>query len=347
MNPANISQQHLLLGGLESVYSKMYNQTMGAIKKHMLYRPMVPGDQDILFTGSLLVYGSLQLDMPMLNHEVEHLTCFIGGMVGMGAKIFEREGDLEMAKRLTDGCVWAYEATASGIMPEGGMLMPCDDLEQCTWNQTEYHLKLDPQGVERDLGVLAYKKNKAIREEEEERERVELERAKASDDQLVAKIKAEQEAEALKAGDPVHTTLRRTNSTASLHEDAEAFLQKRQSGQAFSDALETSLDKGKPSSFPKTTIEDISYEKKAKQTEAELQSVASSGRQAEKPLLAPKLEATPEYDPSLPPTHEEYVASRIRQEALPPGYLGIRSRQYILRYVSIPVLSLSLECELI
>lgn len=343
-NHTNILKQHLLLGGLETVYSKMYNKTMGAIKKHMLYRPMVPDNRDILFTGSLLVYGSLHLDMPPLNHEVEHLTCFIGGMIGMGAKIFEREGDLEMAKRLTDGCVWAYEATASGIMPEGGMLMACDDLEKCTWNQTDYHLKLDPQGPERDAGVLEYKKlkkereeeEKRAKEEEEQRAKIELQRAEAYNAQLVAKIHAEQEEEAEKTGIPVHTALRRTNASASLQEDAEAFLQKRQNGQAFSDALETSLEKTnpKPASSPKSTT-DVELEKKAKQTEDELRSVASSGRQAEKPLLAPKPEPTPEYDPSLPPTHAEYVASRIRQEALPPGYLGIRSRQYILRYVQI------------
>ncbi|CAG8954955.1 hypothetical protein HYFRA_00008644 [Hymenoscyphus fraxineus] len=280
-------KQHLLLGGLESVYSKMYDKTMEAIKKHMLYRPMLPDNRDVLFTGSLQMYSYVQANIPELTTEIEHLTCFIGGMVGMAAKIFDRKGDLEMAKKLTEGCVWAYETSVTGVMPEGGHLFPCDNMDKCTWDEKAYHLKLDPQGERRDQVVAEYKKNKAAREEES---KLEIERAAASDRILVAKIHAEQEAAA---------GLRKRDKEA---EDGKTPFRKRE-----------------------TT--GSSVEKKFQKTEEELESVALAGRQAEKPI-APSM---PPVDPSMPLTHKEFVKSRIEQEGLPPGFVDIRSRQYILR----------------
>ena len=67
------------------------------------------------------------------DSQGQHLVCFVGGMVGVGAKIFGRE-DLQVARKLTDGCIWAYESMPSGIMPETFQVIPCDD--QCQWNET-------------------------------------------------------------------------------------------------------------------------------------------------------------------------------------------------------------------
>src|SRR6187402_470499 len=121
----------------------MYLKTIDGVRKWMLYRPMIPGDRDILFSGSVTTFGGQAQDLE-LSADVEHLTCFIGGMVGMGAKVFGLEGDLEIAKKLSDGCVWAYESTRSGIMPEGATVMPCKSAEHCTWNETAYWEYLDP-----------------------------------------------------------------------------------------------------------------------------------------------------------------------------------------------------------
>lgn len=92
--------------------------------------------------------------------DVEHLTCFIGGMVGMAAKIFGLEDDLEIAKRLADGCVWAYGITPSGIMPESATVLPCKNAERCTWNETIYHRYLDPGWKTRDESLRVYLENK-------------------------------------------------------------------------------------------------------------------------------------------------------------------------------------------
>jgi len=53
-------------------------------------------------------------------------------MVALGSKILNRPGDMSLAEKLTDGCVWAYNATATGIMPENFHVEICED-EPCHW----------------------------------------------------------------------------------------------------------------------------------------------------------------------------------------------------------------------
>lgn len=141
----------------------MYLKTIKAIRKAMIFQPMIPGERDVLFAGSFSTDG-----MPdtkgSLNGEVEHLTCFIGGMVGMAAQIFDIEGDLDIAKKLADGCVWAYESMTTGIMAESATVMPCENSTRCTWNETAYYKHLDPAGDERDQALEKYIAEKAARD---------------------------------------------------------------------------------------------------------------------------------------------------------------------------------------
>ena len=71
-----------------------------------------------------------------LEAEMAHLTCFTGGMYAMSAKIFDREEDLEIGRKLTEGCVWAYNMTASGIMPESFNVIPCKSKDSCSGEQS-------------------------------------------------------------------------------------------------------------------------------------------------------------------------------------------------------------------
>lgn len=50
----------------------------------------------------------------------------------MGSKVFNRPEDMNLAARLTDGCVWAYNYTASGVSPEVFHMRECKD-ENCKW----------------------------------------------------------------------------------------------------------------------------------------------------------------------------------------------------------------------
>ena len=134
-----LPKQHLLLGGLEEQYKEMYVKAINAIKEKLLFKPHTHDHWDVLIAGTLNSYTSGQKLAP----ELQHLSCFAGGMIAMGAKIFDRSEELEIGKKLTDGCVWAYESTTTGVMPEVAQIMPCPDPE-CRWNETAWHDALDP-----------------------------------------------------------------------------------------------------------------------------------------------------------------------------------------------------------
>jgi Glycosyl hydrolase family 47 len=129
----------MLLGGQEQ-YRRLYEKSIEVAKQYIFFRPMTPNNHDILISGSISVSDD---GLPNLRPDGEHLGCFTGGMLAIGAKIFGREEDLAVGTKLTDGCVWAYESTASGIMPEGFSLIPCDT-KDCMWNETKWVEALTP-----------------------------------------------------------------------------------------------------------------------------------------------------------------------------------------------------------
>ncbi|RFU27636.1 hypothetical protein B7463_g8711, partial [Scytalidium lignicola] len=77
-------------------------------------------------------------DKPYLDKEVQHLACFVGGMVALASRKTNSPAELEMGRKLTNGCVWAYAATPSGIMPEISHLESCPDIHTpCPWTGSE------------------------------------------------------------------------------------------------------------------------------------------------------------------------------------------------------------------
>ena len=130
-----LPKMYILLGGLFSDYSDMYLMFVEAAKKHMFFAPMNPENRKLLIPGNALSMP----DEVVLDNSGQHLACFVGGMIGIGAKTFDRPQDLETAKQLTDGCVWAYESTASGIMPEIFSAVPCPASGDCEWNVQRWH----------------------------------------------------------------------------------------------------------------------------------------------------------------------------------------------------------------
>ena len=122
-----LPKEYMLLGGLRSEYKQMYELAIDAAKEHLFYKFKNPQNLDLLMSGTRS-HG-------MLIPEGQHLVCFVGGMVGIGAKIFNRD-ELDTARKLVDACIWAYEAIPQGIMPEVFSLMMCEN--DCKWNQTEW-----------------------------------------------------------------------------------------------------------------------------------------------------------------------------------------------------------------
>ena len=95
---------------------------------------MTTDDSDILFTGTA---RTSELEQVHLDLEVQHLGCFAGGMVGVGAKIFDAPDHLAVARKLVNGYIWAYEYMPTSIMPEIFHTVSCGD--PCRWDVQNWY----------------------------------------------------------------------------------------------------------------------------------------------------------------------------------------------------------------
>lgn len=126
-------KMYALLGGLEPVYEKLWKDSSAVIDKHMLFRPMLPDTEpgkDLLFSGDLSITG----EEIKLDAEMQHLTCFVGGMFGLAGRLMPNEHHVDLGVKLTEGCIYAYHSMPSGIMPEIFDLTPCASRTNCPWN---------------------------------------------------------------------------------------------------------------------------------------------------------------------------------------------------------------------
>ncbi|KAL7936922.1 glycoside hydrolase family 47 protein [Trichoderma chlorosporum] len=132
-----------LLGGLDPQYPEMAITALDTVRDNLLYRPMTPKDENILMAGNALVdNGKVER-----IYEMQHLTCFAGGMYALAGKLFTRDDYVDLGSRLSSGCVWAYNSFVSGIMPESADLVPgCPTLDgPCPYNETLGPLTNDPR----------------------------------------------------------------------------------------------------------------------------------------------------------------------------------------------------------
>ncbi|EAW16482.1 class I alpha-mannosidase 1A [Aspergillus fischeri NRRL 181] len=147
-----LPKEYMLLGGLNEQYPAMYKKAMNATREHLLFQPMVKDERDLRFLSTMTLTRPIAEQVPdsaSATYEGTHLGCFAGGMFALGAKLFGIEGDLDLAAKLTNACVWAYGVTKTGIMPEHFLLVPCKKGEPCVWNEIEYWNALDPNEEQR------------------------------------------------------------------------------------------------------------------------------------------------------------------------------------------------------
>ncbi|KEF63866.1 uncharacterized protein A1O9_01844 [Exophiala aquamarina CBS 119918] len=126
-------KMHALLGGADLGYAKMYLAAAETIKNNLLYRPMTPNNDDILFIGTFHADSSAWLDP-----EGQHLTCFTGGMFALGGRLFNHQEHIDIGAKLTRGCIWAYKAFPTGIMPEIFSMVICGSLTGCVWDEEKW-----------------------------------------------------------------------------------------------------------------------------------------------------------------------------------------------------------------
>lgn len=342
-------KQWLLLGGLEPKYKELHLKVSEAVKKWLLYRPMVPDDRDIMFSAKVVTNGEPEIDANK-QYEVTHLTCFLGGMFGLGGKIFEVPADVEIGKKLTAGCVWAYESTATGIMPEGAHVLPCPDAKNCHWNQTLYERTLDPSFDSRNEQLEEYHKRRAKTKAAAEKAR---EKKKAQEEEDLASSSSE-------AGQPKKPTFDDDDEEPSRGSPAGhggVGIQKRapvsdieDTADDADDATEGSLlaNKGKTKAYAGESVD-------LKDSDPAPRGSLLTNKGKNKPYAAESVdledsdpasdfkkstvgqiplqeeEDEDEEDPLRPLSHEEYLANKIKTENLPKGFVDVNSRAYILR----------------
>lgn len=100
---------------------------------------MTQGGEDVLFAGDISSDGQTPLSQLRTEPKAQHLSCFAGGMVAIGAKIFNNPDELIVARKLVDGCIWGYESGYLGIMPEIMHTIACDDWNYCPWDEPRWH----------------------------------------------------------------------------------------------------------------------------------------------------------------------------------------------------------------
>ncbi len=303
-----LPKEWLLLGGLNDQYESMYRNAMDVVRDNLLFRPMTKTGRDVLFAGTVKTSPLLQAqtddqeELPAMDMEYEgqHLTCFAGGMFALSAKIFGMDDDLEIAQRMTDGCVWAYESTTTGIMPEVFHLVPCDNRRTCTWNETKWWEAVDPYRTTR-----------------EEQAKTWYEHHKLLGQESAAGV-------AERPGRPLHTNMPLLPTSA-----AKPNIEYNSIGRdatISNDISEGTLREREPiESNEAEAFEDESLEEPTR-----TQSGPTQGQRNDT-IAAMSNSSSPVFTPKAIASHKESVQARIKEERLPPGFADIKSKKYILR----------------
>lgn len=129
-----LPKMFLLTGGLEASYERMYRDAMDVAVKYLLFRPMLPGKDDILFAGNAHVYEDGVTTVP----EGQHLSCFVGGMFLLGGRTFNIPEHVGIGERVARGCAWAYDAMPTGLMPEIFGMVACPTIDGCEWDEARW-----------------------------------------------------------------------------------------------------------------------------------------------------------------------------------------------------------------
>ncbi|TPX18177.1 uncharacterized protein E0L32_002686 [Thyridium curvatum] len=362
-------KEYLLLGGLEEKYRTMHEKTVAGVKKYLLFRPMIRDTKrNLLFSAKVTSNGGTKPNDLTYDYEVTHLTCFLGGMFGLGGRIFNSPEDIEIGKRLTDGCVWAYEVMPTGVMPEYASILPCESTTgECEFNQTMWHEKLDPGSEWRDRQLDQY----LVQVEEWQAKKDELlkiqQRKKLAENEAMwtmpKKTPPTPEPVERQGEETLYDSGSAGNSTNPQPEKEDA-----SGGQSAASApgVDSSASSSSPSSSTskhekraavppsaeerkkiKENLEMLKEKEKKLEAELDLNNAVGTehysghrgymagdtagGAQDQTVMTDEALEALLPPEPMKPLTHAEYVSNRIKNERIPPGFTSLRDRRYILR----------------
>ncbi|CAG8533054.1 5518_t:CDS:2 [Diversispora eburnea] len=115
-------KQYLQTSSTEKIYRRMYDEAMRGVKNQLINHSQ---PSNLLFIGEVPRYSS-----PSLHNKMDHLVCFMGGNLALGAtqgkKFKEVEDylsendkeDFNIGKELTKTCAQMYFSTETGLAPE-------------------------------------------------------------------------------------------------------------------------------------------------------------------------------------------------------------------------------------
>ncbi|GMM35956.1 mannosyl-oligosaccharide 1,2-alpha-mannosidase [Saccharomycopsis crataegensis] len=115
-------KQHLQTG--ERIYAQLYRESVNGVKKHMVRKS---GPSGLSYIGELEHGINGQF-----SSKMDHLVCFYGGLLALGATDGEtvedyrrhhlwtstRNDDLQLGKEITKACYMMYHQTETGLAPE-------------------------------------------------------------------------------------------------------------------------------------------------------------------------------------------------------------------------------------
>ncbi|KAH8668714.1 glycoside hydrolase family 47 protein [Xylariales sp. PMI_506] len=131
-----------LLRGAEPMYEEMSLDFLDAADQHMLFRPMIPENEDILSPGNAFVDGNGKIT---LDPESEHLGCYLGATFALSGRLFNRPHDVDTGSKLTKGCIYAYKSFPTGVGPERWNMAPCKSRTECEWDEEIWQQELKRQ----------------------------------------------------------------------------------------------------------------------------------------------------------------------------------------------------------
>ncbi|CAO3629146.1 unnamed protein product [Cunninghamella blakesleeana] len=120
-------KQYLLVDGTMPQYSKMYLESVDKMKEHIFTQ--IP-DHDMILLPPFDTFSKNK------DATMDHLACFVPGMLAIGSKTFNRPEDLDIAKGALESCTHMYRTSGTGLGAEMWLFNGGEDYNQITFKNT-------------------------------------------------------------------------------------------------------------------------------------------------------------------------------------------------------------------
>ncbi|CAO3597767.1 unnamed protein product [Absidia cylindrospora] len=127
-------KHYLLVDGTMTQYSRMYLESTEAIKKHVLSH--IPGNDMIFVPPFDTLSKSKHITM-------DHLSCFVPGMLALGSKTFDVPEDLMIAKGTLEACMHLYRTSDTGLGAEMWSFTGAEPYDRLVYQDTMNRLDND------------------------------------------------------------------------------------------------------------------------------------------------------------------------------------------------------------